>query len=46
MRVFSADEVDTISLRLDCCGGSSLSFESIGLNKNNHVGKVDWGRGD
>lgn len=42
MRVFSVDETDSISLILDCCGGWSLSFESIGLNKNNHVGKVDW----
>lgn len=39
MRVFSADGVDTISLRLDCVGGWPLSFESIGLNK------VDWSRG-
>lgn len=46
MRVISADEVDTPSLRLDCCGGWPLSFESISLIKKNYVGKVDWGRGD
>lgn len=45
MRVFSAD-VDTLSLRLDCCGGWPLSFESLGLNKKNYVGKMDCGRGD
>lgn len=33
MIVFSADEVDTLSVRLDCCGGWSLSFESMGLRK-------------
>ena len=46
MRVFSADVVDTLSFRLDCCGGWPLSFESIGLHKKNYVGKVDWGRDD
>lgn len=39
MRVFSTDEFDTISLRLDCCGGWPLSFD---LNKKNYVGMVDW----
>lgn len=44
--MFSADEVDTLSVRLDCRGGWPLSFEYIGLNKKNYVGKVDGGRGD